>query len=320
MARQLIAGRKKQKGKYEQADTIGASLKRKREAKNKTIAELAHQLNIPANQLLALEEGNLEAFPSQLVVLSALRQYAKALKLDGDALALSLLESWSVQDSEEYLEKSGRQTSTSVKEPPNSLVASKSTIEIPIVGNTTKVLSQKRSRSHVVRPKKAPTAPLALRIMFWVVVLLVIAGFVGLYLEHTHPQWFTAVTHPTVAPTIPGTSSNNPISSSKPTGNSLIQLSSSSSQANYKVPATSYSIKVSAGQTCWVEITVPNTQNPDLFSGELQQGQSETFNSQTRNTVIIGASNCSLKVFSGSKVFGVLTPSTTPFTYVLTNS
>jgi|GEM_PF-4722124 len=322
MARQTILGKKsKQKGRYEQADYIGAVLKKRRESKNKTIAELAHQLNIPAAQLLALEEGNLDAFPSQLVVLSALRQYAKTLKLDGDSMALDLLESWSIRDSQEYLEKSGRQIQESAPSPLDGSVARKATAEIPIVGSTTRVTSTRKGPSHLVKARKPPSAPLPLRIMFWCILALVIMGFIGLYLQHSHPQWFNAITHPTNQITIPGSSnqSGQPQKQTA-TGNKLKEISSNANQATYQVPASSYSLSVSASQTCWVEITVPNNQNPDLFSGELQPGQSETFTGQTKNTVIIGAANCTLKVFSGSKTFGVLNPSSTPFTYVLENS
>jgi hypothetical protein len=53
------------------------------------------RLSRPITLIEALENGDFAALPDQAQALSTLRRYAAFLGLDGDALALQMLDAWS---------------------------------------------------------------------------------------------------------------------------------------------------------------------------------------------------------------------------------
>jgi cytoskeletal protein RodZ len=301
--------RSKAKGRQEQADEIAEILKKRREAKGKTIAELAATLSMPANQLIALESGHLEVFPSQLATLSSLRQYAKAIKLDGDQLALKLLDSWSIADSPDYLEKTGRTQSDTAEEK----VYSESTSEIPVIETSVRLDKKRREPLKLEAPKSK--TPRILVAMLWIFIVLIVAGLILIFLEHTHPAWFSSLKRQAV---LPGTISLNQPTVTQANSSALKLLKSSSTGATYQVPFKNFDVKVTATQNCYVQITVPSPSSPVLFSGDMQN-QSVAYYNKNNVSVLLGASGSSVSIFTSNKTIAVLTPKSVPFTYSFTS-
>ena len=67
-------------------EAVGAELKSAREALGLTVSEVAHQLKLAPRQVEALEAGRFDALPGGTFVRGMLRNYARLLKLEPDAL------------------------------------------------------------------------------------------------------------------------------------------------------------------------------------------------------------------------------------------
>ena len=65
---------------------VGALLRQAREARQLSVGDVAQILKISYRQVEALEEGNWAALPGQTFVLGFVRNYARFLRLDGEAL------------------------------------------------------------------------------------------------------------------------------------------------------------------------------------------------------------------------------------------
>ena len=73
---------------------IGRALRNAREEPGLDLLTVHDRLGRPITLLEALEAGDLGALPDQVLALSTLRRYAAFLSLDGDAMALQLLDAW----------------------------------------------------------------------------------------------------------------------------------------------------------------------------------------------------------------------------------
>ena len=76
------------------AEEIGALLREAREERGLDLLAVHDRLSRPITQLEALESGQLDRLPDQALALSTLRRYAAFLGLDGDALALRMIDAW----------------------------------------------------------------------------------------------------------------------------------------------------------------------------------------------------------------------------------
>jgi len=70
-------------------------LRAAREERGLDLLAVHDRLSRPITQLEALENGDLAGLPDQALALSTLRRYASFLGLDGDALALQMIDAWS---------------------------------------------------------------------------------------------------------------------------------------------------------------------------------------------------------------------------------
>src|ERR1700677_1950246 len=70
-------------------------LRNAREERGLDLLAVHDRLSRPITHLEALESGNLAGLPDQALALSTLRRYASFLGLDGDALALQMIDAWS---------------------------------------------------------------------------------------------------------------------------------------------------------------------------------------------------------------------------------
>ena len=67
-------------------EAVGAELKSAREALGLTVSEVAHQLKLAPRQVEALEAGRFDALPGGTFVRGMLRNYARLLRLEPEAL------------------------------------------------------------------------------------------------------------------------------------------------------------------------------------------------------------------------------------------
>lgn len=72
------------------AEAPGAALAAARQAQNLSVADAARQLKLSTSQIEALEAGNFEKLPGTIFVRGFIRNYARLLKLDADALLRSV--------------------------------------------------------------------------------------------------------------------------------------------------------------------------------------------------------------------------------------
>ena len=77
------------------AEEIGRLLREAREERGLDLLAVHDRLGRPITQLEALERGDLASLPDQALALSTLRRYAAFIGLDGDAMALQMIDAWS---------------------------------------------------------------------------------------------------------------------------------------------------------------------------------------------------------------------------------
>lgn len=70
--------------------TLGQHLRQARESQGRSLEEVSQQLKFSVSQLRALEEGQLNGFSSPVILRGALKNYARLLDLDMDALMAQL--------------------------------------------------------------------------------------------------------------------------------------------------------------------------------------------------------------------------------------
>ncbi len=75
-------------------EEIGTLLRQAREERGLDLLAVHDQLRRPITHLEALENGDLARLPDQALALSTLRRYAAFVGLDGDALALQMIDAW----------------------------------------------------------------------------------------------------------------------------------------------------------------------------------------------------------------------------------
>ena len=344
-------GNRRARGKtrIEQASDIGDVLRAKRERLELDVVDVSKQLNIPAAQIAALEAGQLDAFPSQLATLTALRRYANALKLDGNSLAIVLMESWaengetpdnqgryasgsevtsamSPQDLRNELDANSAGITSSVPSwsnaPKSTPAATVTTAEIPVVSpagysrDTKSGRQGSSAKRYTTQNSRRPPTPTGIIVTFWATILLTLVGLVGLELEHTHPSWFQSIHAPTTVPTTPPITA--PPTTSSPT--SLIQPGTSTATgASYTVPVATFSITITASKQCYVLVT--NTSNGSvLFEGTLSAGDSQHFANLSQVSVNLGSASGTLQIFNGNTSLGNLTPTVAPYQYQISGS
>ncbi len=154
-----------------------------------------------------------------------------------------------------------------------------------------------------------------------VVVLLILAGVLS-YLAVHHPSHRSPSRAASTTATSHGNSSQPAAThgSHAPHGHhrttpappsQLVATASTATTATYSVPAASYTLVVSASQSCWVQAT-SEPSGSVLWQGVLPPGASQTISSSGRVAVSLGAAGASMKV-DGVPVV-VPSGSVTPFT------
>lgn len=293
------------------------------------ITDIARSLGIPASQLAALEEEQFDIFPSQLAVLTALRQYAKALKLNGDMLALKLLDTLSQHPesilnsadqigNDETSNLSSNSTDTTVSrssfQTRSPIYNTNKTAEVPMVQPAGQPSTKnKQQRRQIVIHQRSST-PMPIKLTLFVAIFLVFVGLIGTILEHSKPSWFQSLHTPTLVPTtIPITAPT--IIQKTSNNNANFKLTNqSSSSATYQISSSSFNLEVASTGTPWIEV-VNNSNSSVIFEGVLASNQTKTFSNLSNVTMQIGSANLSISVQNSSKTLGSIAPTTAPFTY-----
>ncbi|MGA8724242.1 MAG: helix-turn-helix transcriptional regulator [Acidimicrobiales bacterium] len=222
---------------------IGRRLRTAREERGLSMLAVHDRLSRPITQLDALESGDLASLPDQALAISTLRRYATFLGLDGDSLALKMIDAWSASPYASL--QAGAPVANvvaAVTTGPDHLRAFTQTGKVPKVGGrstsptgtgpnahevttgpptgTFPVVPRRElrhSRRAVARARRQLRAPRSLKFVTWLACILVLAALVGLGIRQWHPQWLASShilrvvepgsqnPHPAVTPLAPPT-------------------------------------------------------------------------------------------------------------------
>jgi hypothetical protein len=338
------------------AEEIGRLLRDAREERGLDLLAVHDRLSRPITQLEALERGDLVRLPDQALALSTLRRYAVFLGLDGDALALRMIDAWSANPPAGPTPSDTAAVSkvvAAVTTGPDHLRAFTQTGQVPRVGagstaapggygfgvatgpptGTFPVVPQKEikdSKRAVAKARRRLRAPTPLKVLTWVAAILMLAVVAGFAIYQWRPQWL-AQSH-LLRVTQAGPRSAGPHSStgtqaptapaatgpSHPTqqASPVVTTSTTGSSANYTVSARQFTATLITSAPCWVLVTSSDSPTP-LLQGVQPAGKRLSFDAKRATlTVQVGASAVVVSVSVRNKVVFFNAPQVAPFTYV----
>jgi len=330
------------------AEEIGHQLRDARVERGLDLLAVHDRLSRPITLLEALEQGDLARLPDQALALSTLRRYAAFLGLDGDALALRMIDAWSTwappsngaQPAAAGAESGSAATNVvaAVTAAPDHLRAFTQTGPVPKVGGgsaaaiaghgfttgpptgTFPVVPRheiKNSKRAVARARRRLHAPIPLKVFTWVAAALVLVALVGFGVRQWRPQWLVRshiirIAQPGGAPA----STPPPTSGRHGTPLPSVQLTSTTGLVStYSVRAQRFTATVATTAPVWVQVTSADSSVP-LVEGVQAAGQTLTFRAKTATTVEVGASFVTVAVSIGGKSVFSDQPKATPYTYV----
>jgi hypothetical protein len=332
------------------AQEIGRLLRNYREQRGLDLLAVHDRLGRPITQIEALEDGDLNRLPDQALALSTLRRYATFLGLDGDALALQMIDAWSTAPARPI---PAAETGTSAKTTvvtavtagPDHLRAFTQTGEVPKVGGgssgpptgsgavgygvttgpptgTFPVVPRqdlRQSKRAVAKARRRLRAPTPLKVGTWVVAVLAVALIAGLVVYRSRPQWLVQAHILKVGP--PG---GVAIVAQKPvaTGGTrtasqapkVVSTSKATQSASFTVNAAKFVVTIGTSEKCWVQVTSSASQTP-LLVGIQPPGKTLVIPSKGTMTVEVGASGVLVSITIDKKVVYLNAPTVTPFTY-----
>jgi hypothetical protein len=332
------------------AEEIGGLLRSAREERGLDLLAVHDRLSRPITLIEALENGDLAALPDQAQALSTLRRYAAFLGLDGDALALQMLDAWSVSLAATGAIRSpaGAVTNvvTAVTAEPDHLRAFTQTGEVPRVGagsvvgpggsgaygygvpgpptGTFPVVPRqdiKQSKRAVAKARRRLRAPTGLKVVTWVSLVLVLVVAAGFAIQRWSPTWLVQTHILRVAQPHSGTA---PSGAAAGTGtihqSSPVLLTTTGAQSSsYTVAARRFTVTVATSGKCWVQITSSHSAIP-LAEGVQPPGKVLTFPNQGTMTVQVGASAVLVGVAIDGKAAYINAPHLTPYTYTFASA
>jgi len=327
------------------AEEIGSQLRDARVERGLDLLTVHDRLSRPITLLEALEQGDLARLPDQALALSTLRRYAAFLGLDGDALALRMIDAWSAwapPTNGAQPTPAGSEAATNVvaavAAAPDHLRAFTQTGPVPRVGGgstaavagygltagpptgTFPVVPRheiKDSKRAVAKARRRLRAPTPLKVVTAVTAALVLVALAGFGVRQWRPQWLVRshiirIAQPggTPAATLPPAPGRH--------GNQLppVQLTSTTGQvSSYSVRAQRFTVDIATSDRVWVQVTSADSPVP-LVSGVQAAGKALTFPAKAATTVEVGASAVVVVVMIGSRAVFSDQPHATPYTYV----
>jgi hypothetical protein len=329
------------------AEEIGHQLRDARVERGLDLLAVHDRLSRPITLLEALEQGDLARLPDQALALSTVRRYAAFLGLDGDALALRMIDAWSTwaPPSNGAQRTPGSESGSAatnvvaaVTPAPDHLRAFTQTGPVPRVGGgSTAALAGyelttgpptgtfpvvprheiKDSKRAVARARRRLRAPTPLKVFTWVAAALVLVALAGFGVRQWRPQWLVRshvirIAQPGGAPA----ATPPPTSGTHRTPLPPVQLTSTTGQVStYSVRAQRFTVDIATSGQVWVQVTSADSPVP-LISGVQAAGKALTFPAKTATTVEVGASAVVVAVRIGTKAVFSDQPKATPYTYV----
>jgi hypothetical protein len=323
-------------------EEIGRLLREAREERGLDLLAVHDRLSRPITQIEALEAGDLTELPDQTLALSTLRRYAAFLGLDGDALALRMIDAWSDTPAPARVPVgAGAVTSvvTAVTSGPDHLRAFTQTGEVPRVGagsaaggsgaygydmapgpptGTFPVVPRqelRHSKRAVARARRRLRAPTWLKVVTWLAAVLMAAVLVGFGLQQWRPQLLARAHILRVA--APGTSNGGggPAAGHQSQQPARVVLTSFTAQsATYAVASRHFAVNIATSGQCWVQVTSSSSPTP-LVSGVQPAGKLLSFPADGTMTVQVGASAVIVGITIDRKGAFLNSPQATPFTY-----
>ncbi len=331
-------------------EEIGRQLRGAREDRGLDLLAVHDRLSRPITQIEALEHGDVGSLPDQALAISTLRRYATFLGLDGDALALQMLDAWSVVVQASSGRASAPVTSVvaAVSTGPDHLRAFTQTGKVPkVAGRSTSAAGGsaaydygvatgpptgtfpvvprrelRQSKRAVARARRQLRAPTSVKVVTWAAVLFLLAALVGLGIDQTRPQWLAEAHLLRVVP--PGTVSAGPRTApNAPTGSTpgasshqpvvAAGITTPNSTA-YTVHRPSFVLRVGTTGPCWLLITSSTSSIP-LATGVQPAGKQLAFPSSGTMTVQVGSSAVLVGITVKGKGVFLAAPHVTPYTY-----
>ncbi len=328
------------------AEGIGRLLRQAREERGLDLLAVHDRLSRPITQLEALERGDLDSLPDQALALSTLRRYAAFLGLDGDALALRMIDAWS--SSPAPVNGAARSDAgapvtnvvAAVTTGPDHLRAFTQTGQVPRVGagstaaaggygygmatgpptGTFPVVPRqelRQSKRAVARARRKLRAPTPLKVVTGVALLLVLAVVAGYVILQQRPQWLVSARILRVVEpggpqaTAPATTSTVPhqVAVVVPAG------AGGPTSSAYSVGTKEFTVDVSTTGPCWVQVTSSESSAP-LIVGVQPAGKRLSYPAQGTMTVQVGSSAVVVGISVKGKVVFYTAPHVTPYTYV----
>jgi hypothetical protein len=331
-------------------------LRETREQRGLDLVTVHDRLSRPITQLEGLESGDLRSMPDQAMALSTLRRYAAFLTLDGDALALQLMEAWSTApaaNGRRRLRDNGGLTGVvaAVTSGPEHLRAFTQTGQVPrvagfatstagagsgaygygvAVGPPTGMIPAiaasdfKDAKRAMARARRRRRAATPLKVTTWVAAVLVLLVLAGTVIQSSQPKWFVEshilrVTAPGGAPLAPApTHAAAPAKPAK--ADPVVETTTDGATfGQFTVASQHFTLKLAASDICWVQVLDASSATP-VLQGDLQGGQEQSFDANKSITVEVGSSAVVVGILIDGKPAFLNTPDATPFTYTFTST
>jgi Helix-turn-helix domain/Domain of unknown function (DUF4115) len=332
-------------------EEIGRLLRDTREERGLDLLSVHDRLSRPITQIEALENGDLASLPDQALAVSTLRRYATFLGLDGDALALRMIDAWSIS-TPPTATKSARATQdqsavtsvvAAVSTGPDHLRAFTQTGPVPRIGGGTTgapggsgaygygvatgpptgtfpvVPRQeiRHSKRAVHRSRRRLRAPTWLKVTTWLAAVLLLIVVVGFGIFQQRPEWLVRahilrVAQPNGTAVTPPTAATPPAHKTQKVA--VQQVSTGGQSTAYAVNTKHFKVDIATTGPCWVQVTSSDSATP-LVSGVQPAGKLLTFPAAGTMAVQVGASAVVVGIAIKGKTVFFTTPGVTPFTY-----
>ncbi len=322
------------------AEIIGRQLRSAREQRGLDLLTVHDRLNRSITQLEALESGDLAPLADQAQALSTLRRYAVFLGLDGDALALKMIDAWSAAPTPavgstntagatavidrlpEHLRaftetgqvpRVGRRAARGAPEPKRSGIGGPPTGTFPVVPRQ----DLKDTKRELASARRRLQAPTSLKIITWLTLLLLIAVLAGLGIYRWRPQWL--ITAHILRVEAPFASPGTQATPTFKTAPAVTLTSTANQSASYNVNAKAYTVGIAVTGQCWLQVTSSTALAP-LVVGVQPAGKRLSFPASGTMTVQVGASAVTVGISINGKNVFYNAPQAVPFTYTFTTN
>jgi cytoskeletal protein RodZ len=332
---------------------IGQVLRRAREERGLDLLSVHDRIGRPITQLEALELGSVSTVHDQIALVSTLRNYAAFLGLDGDGLALALIDQWSrPAGASQGPGRSSSPTGVPVTQVagPEHLRAFTQTGRVDAVRSPTReaapafagasatgpatgvlpaVGRHDSSTTKLVRSaRRRRRAPLALRLVTWLVAVAVVVGIGGLAAQRWRPQWLArfhlehvvSAAAPSTVPSSSVRSAGGRARTVRPAPRPALSVapvvltSSGHTAATYSVATHRFTVTLATSAPCWVQVSSPASVTP-VAEGVQPAGKTTRYPATGTMTVQVGASGVLVGIVVDGRTRFTVAPQQAPYTY-----